>query len=143
MTDSPQHPPFPQQQPHYQSPPPHAYGAQGYPGPAPASSAPRSGNTMGLVAIIAGVLILVMQVVGMIGQAAVIRGTDYAAIQVVNVVQGVVQGVLGLVAVVFGIIGVVQKDKPKALAGIGLGIGLSALIGVITGWLIFPLIAAF
>jgi hypothetical protein len=136
VTD-PQHPAFP---PYGQVPqhPQYAYPPQGHPAPAPA----RRGNPMGLVALIAGILILATQVFQLIGQAVVIRGADYSAIQILNIAQGVIQGLLGLVAVVFGIIGILQKGRPHALAGIGLGIGASAVLGVVTGWLIFPLIAA-
>jgi hypothetical protein len=122
------------------------YPGQHYPGqpyPAGPGAGASARNIPGLVAFIAGMVLLGVQLVWSVVQALVIRGGSYEIIQVLNGVAGVVNGLLALVAVVFGLIAVLQRGRPKALGGIGLGLGLGALVGVLSGFVIYPITVMF
>ncbi|WP_438352138.1 hypothetical protein [Microbacterium sp. CJ88] len=140
----PGQPPYAQQ---YGQAPQYAQGAPAYPSAAssyaqPGEPKPASkGNPLALVSIIAGALLLLWQFVFLFLQAGAYASSSYQAIGALGTVSGVVQGILALVALAFGVIGLAQRGKPRVLAGIGTGIGISGLVGVIVG-LIFPIIIA-
>ena len=74
---------------------------------APPPAAPKRGNGFGLTALILGILALI---------GSFIPFLNYAT------------GFLALVGIVFGIIGLVLKGRPKVVAGVGLGLSVLALI---------------
>jgi hypothetical protein len=105
----------------------------------------RRRNTPGLVAAILVGVTLAVQVISTIATAAIFAspGLDYAAYGVVAFAFAVVQGLIALGAVVFGGIGLSGGDRPKALAGIGLGGGAVVLVGILTAQLSTVLLSAF
>jgi hypothetical protein len=109
------------------------------PGAAPQPGAPsRPGNPFGLVAIIAGGLLLLSTIVQVGVQTAAVARDDFEALGLSSGVSTLIDGLISLVAVVFGIIGLAQRGRPHALAGIGAGIGIATLVSAIVWGLIYP-----
>jgi hypothetical protein len=105
----------------------------------------RRRNPAGLIAAILVGVCIVLQIVQSVSGAAMFASRDfdntfYAAVQGVF---AVLQSIIALTAVILGGIGVAGRDKPKALAGVGLGGGAVVLFGVLTSYLMTALISAF
>jgi hypothetical protein len=140
---APQHPAAPQAptgaQPQH---PAGAYPGQPYAGASAAVTAPKGkGNPFGLISLIAGGVLLLWQFVFLFLQAGAYAASSYETLGAIGALNGIVQGILALAALVFGFIGLAQRGKPKVVAGIGTGIGISGLVGVLVG-LLFPVIIA-
>ena len=107
-------------------------GAAGYgaaPEPAPAARPAR--NALGIVALILGVIVLLTSSVSLVVQASMLRTGDYAAIGAILGAFALVQGALALAAIVCGGIGLALRGRAKGAAGVGLGIGITALWAVL------------
>jgi hypothetical protein len=114
------------------------YGAAPYGGAPFGAAAPQAGhaarpakNALGTIALVIGVVVLLSSTASLIAQAVVISSADYVAIGIVANIFAVVQGLLALAAIVCGAIGLAQKGRAKGAAGIGLGIGVTALWAVL------------
>lgn len=118
-----------QTQPSYAQPAPQPPFGDG----ATATGSVPARNTIGLIALLLGIVVLISSTVSLLAQAAVIASGDYNSLAVVNTVTATVEGVLALAAVVCGGIGLALKGRSKAMAGIGLGIGVCALWVVLGG----------
>jgi hypothetical protein len=113
------------------------YAAAGFePGPAPART-PRRGNPLGLVAALLVGLALVIQLTSSVVTAGLLSSYSgaYEAYGTTTLVFGVLQGLVGLAALVLGAIGLAARDRPKGLAGIGVGGGAVLLAGILLGQL--------
>lgn len=115
--------------------PPHPAGSMGPVAGRPAGER----NRAGLISVIFAGVLLLTQLVSALAQAAVIGGDAYEALGALNLVFGIIDTLLALGAIIFGAIGLAAKGKPKGLAGIGLGAGVTALFTVIVFSGIYPI----
>ncbi|MFS0746315.1 hypothetical protein ABC304_04665 [Microbacterium sp. 1P10UB] len=134
---------------------PQAYpqGQQGYPqqgsghpqsyppaaGPAGRAPAARSRNVPGLVSLILGAATMLWAFVFLFIQAGAIADATPSALGALAAVNLTIQGLLSVAGLVFGVIGLVVRDRPRAFAGIGTGIAIAGLVGAVVG-LLFPLV---
>ncbi len=115
-----------------------ALGPQGYPpmnqvptqmGPAgphavqqPPMAAPKKGNVFGLISLIVGVLVVVLEIVSTVASRAIISAGEFELWQLVNVTFTIAIGVLAAAGIALGIVGLTRPNRPKGTAGIGVGI---------------------
>ena len=129
-------PPYPQQ-----PSAPQPYAQQPYPGaapvPRPAEGLSRKKNPAGLVSVILVAAALGLQLVSSIGSAALISNAQagYETYGLFIAVFAVLQGLVAIAAIVLGAIGLAARDRPRALAGIGLGGGSVILFGLVSSQL--------
>lgn len=122
--------PYPQQS---------SYGQPGGPTARPAS------NSLGVIAVILGGIPLLFSLIQPVITVLLLRAaTNFriSAYDSVGALSAVVSGlafVLGAAAVVVGIIGLRRRGASKALAGVGVGLGIAAVWGGIAGFL-YPLV---
>lgn len=121
------HPPAPQPHPDWPR----------QPGPVPRTDVP-AGNVAGLIAVIAAGAMAVVSVAALVAQAFALVEGGGAAFRLVSIAGAVATAVVAIVAIVFGIVGLTRRGRPKALAGIGLGAGAMQLFGVATGSFLYP-----
>lgn len=126
----------------YAPPPGYAAGPAVTP-PAAIAPAPQRRNVAGLISFILGIVLLVTMTVNLVAQIALVTSGGYLAMSGVLAILGFLQTALALGAIVAGVIGLVRKDLGKALAGIGLGIGIAVLWSNIGGWAFGPLMRLF
>ena len=117
------------------------------PGSLAASAAPHPRNNFGTVALIAGIAAIVLNFISVVNQAfqyanAVSDMSILSTIQLTATVFMLVHGLLAVAAIVFGILGLSAKGRPKGMAGIGLGIGVTALCATLSTLLYSGLISA-
>lgn len=103
----------------------------------------RTGNPLGRIALILGIVLLVFGFMMMLVQGGLIAAEVYEGLQTASVLNAVVSGLLAAAAVVLGAIGLAQRGRPKALAGIGLGIGVAVLVSVLSGMVYSLVISGF
>ncbi|MFS0734705.1 hypothetical protein [Microbacterium jepli] len=72
-------------------------------------------------------------------QAGAIADATPSALGALAAVNLTIQGLLSVAGLVFGVIGLVVRDRPRAFAGIGTGIAIAGLVGAVVG-LLFPLV---
>lgn len=153
----PQQPSYqqPPQQPSYQQPRHPGYGPQtgsggdeqsrhpGY-GPGQPSGQPGTGkprNTLGLVAaILAGVAVVFGFIFSLI-QASVLYSMGSGLYGVLSGMNTVIHGLLGIGAVVFGILGLRRREGGVVLAALGLGAGVVILVDALMG-ILYPLLVS-
>jgi len=126
---------------HPVDPPSATYAHTSHHAAGPATAPTRVGNPLGLIALILGVVVLVLGVVMMLVQASLIAAQAYEALEPLGWLNTLVSGVLGAAAIVLGAVGLAQRGRPQAVAGIGLGIGVAVLVSVISGML-YTLVAS-
>jgi hypothetical protein len=88
-------------------------------------------NTLGIIALVIGIVVLLSSSMSLVVQASMIRTGDYAAIAAIVGVFSLVQGALALAAIVCGGIGLALRGRARGTAGVGLGIGVTALWAVL------------
>ncbi|NLP84645.1 hypothetical protein HF576_12365 [Microbacterium sp. CFH 90308] len=81
--------------------------------------------------MVVGIIVLLTSTMSLVVQASMLRTGDYAAIGAILGVFALVQGVLALAAIVCGSIGLAMRGRAKGTAGVGLGIGVTALWAVL------------
>lgn len=123
--------------------PPQPYPYAQAPAPAPYGGGTTRGNPIGIVSFIAGMLLVLWPFVAVIVQSGIAATGDFSGFEVFAWLDGGVGILLGLVAVIAGIIAVVLPDRPRVLGAMGLGIGILAIAGVIAYSLIYPLLTRF
>jgi hypothetical protein len=94
-------------------------------------------NRAGLVAVILVAVIMVLQTISSFLGGTILRGSTgsiqaYAAFTGATVI---IQGLLAVAAIILGAIGLAARDRPRALAGIGLGGGVVVLWSILSGQL--------
>ena len=94
---------------------------------APPPPASRTTNVPGVISVILGGVLLGTATISMLAQFAAIQSGHHEWFLVINPATQLVQGLLAVGAVAAGIAGLTRKGRPKALAGIGLGIGVAVL----------------
>lgn len=109
------------------------------PEPAAASTTPaapaRPGRALGIVAFVAGVATVLIDALTTLIYPMVLLGSDYnagtsAVVAAVGAASGILNLLLGLVAVVLGIIVLVRRGAPKGFAAAGTALGAAALVHV-------------
>ncbi|MFG6444755.1 hypothetical protein ACFXQA_05730 [Microbacterium sp. P07] len=105
----------------------------------------RPGNTAGLISVVLVAASLAIQLVTSLVSAAIIGGADvrYDLFGAFTGFMAILQGLVGAAAVVVGGIGLAARERPKALAGIGLGGGAVVLFGLLASQLTTVLVFAF
>lgn len=88
-------------------------------------------NTFGLVSLIAGTVVPVLGLISTLTSAALFRSRVYDVTGIVSGVSSVLSALLGIAALIFGVLGLMRRNSPKAAAGAGTALGASALLGVI------------
>lgn len=106
----------------------HASGAPAF-GSSPANGPAR--NRLGLVALILGAIPSVLGLIFLLAQAAMIAGGDPYAIGTLSGVATVLNGLLGLAALIVGLIALTRRGLGKALAAAGTALGAATLVGVL------------
>lgn len=126
----------------YQPPQAAGYGRSPYSpfgaGDAAGESAAR--NPLGLVSVIVGAVPLLLGLIGPFLPLAIMSAGNYGLYSVVIAVLNGVGLVMGIAALVIGVVAITRKGLPKALAGIGVGLGIAAVWGGLTAFL-YPLVA--
>lgn len=113
------------------------------PSPVPVSSPPRARNTLGVVALSAGIALLVWNVVFVVLQASTIASRDIPQLGVLGLLSAVVVIALALTAIICGALGLFARDRPRVAAGIGTGIGIAGAAGLVNGVVLNALIPLF
>jgi len=105
----------------------------------------RPGNPAGLISVILVAAALALQLVSAVVSAAVLGSAAmrYDLYGLFTTVFAVLQGLVAIAAIVLGAMGLAARDRPKALAGIGLGGGTVVLFGLLAGQLTTLLLFAF
>lgn len=96
-------------------------------------------NPLGLVSVILGGIPLLFGLLAPLLYLVTARSGDY---NLVGVFSGILNGlsvVLGVAALIVGLIALTRKWQPKALAGVGTGLGIAAAWGGITAFA-YPLV---
>jgi hypothetical protein len=114
------------------------YGAPAYGSPAgaptgvPGPAATRR-NVPGLVSVILLGACLLLQLIQTVVQQSMIAAPDvsFEAVGLVSFVFTFVGGLLAIAAIVLGAIGLAGRDRPRALAGIGLGGGIVTVVSIL------------
>ncbi|QJW37974.1 hypothetical protein [Cellulosimicrobium protaetiae] len=116
----------------WRSPAQPAYGAPS-PEPAPAPGARRS--PLAVASFVTGVATVLVGAVVTLAVPFVLSSSGYSptSVSVLQLVNGVVVGLLGLAAVITGAVVLVQRQPGTALAAAGTALGASALLGVLLG----------
>jgi hypothetical protein len=98
----------------------------------PAAPVARRANPLGLTAtiLVAAAVVLQFIAAGVTGSLIANAAGDLSLYSVTSGVFVLVQGLIALAAVIVGIAGLVVKDRPHALAGIGLGGGAVIVLGI-------------
>lgn len=121
-----------QQQP---TPAPSAPPAYGYPGQAPAPTpATRTGGSLGLVALIVGIIgILIGVTFQPIVTFILVGGGDPSIISVTGLVHGGINLLVAALTLILGIIAV-RTDARRLLGAVAIGIAVTQLAGILIGW---------
>lgn len=111
----------------------------------PADPGAKRGNPAGLFAAILVGVTMVIAILQTVVTATLITGTapGYSLYGTVTMIIAVVQGLIALAAVVLGAIGLAQRGRPKALAGIGLGGGAVVLVQLLASQLLNLMLIGF
>lgn len=109
----------------------------GYPPPQGTEIPAR--NPLGLVSVILGGIPLLFGVIVPFVILAITRLGDYNLIGIFSALFNGLAFVLGVAALVVGLFAITRKGLPKALAGIGTGLGIAAAWGGITAFL-YPVV---
>ena len=104
--------------------------------PTPTATGPR--NPLGLIAFILGLATILVGLMQTIAQTFLLVSSDYTAIGAWNMLFLVLNSLLAIAIVIIAIVGLLQRDRPRVLAGIGLGIGISTLAGILISGLLAP-----
>lgn len=104
--------------------------------PTPPATGPR--NPLGLIAFVLGLATILVGLMQTVAQTFLLVSSDYTAIGAWNMLFLVLNSLLAIAIVIIAIVGLLQRDRPKVLAGIGLGIGISTLAGILISGLLAP-----
>ncbi|NYD68170.1 hypothetical protein [Agromyces atrinae] len=93
----------------------------------------RRRNAVGVAALAVGVIGVLLGAVSTFAPIGAILQGDYALVGLLSAVSLTVAVVLGLTATILGIAGLAARDRPRAAAGVGLGLGAAHLISAVLG----------
>ncbi len=88
-------------------------------------------NPLGLVALIVGAIPSVLGLIFLFAQAALIANGDPYSIGTLSAVASVLNGLLGVAALIIGLIALTRRGQGKALAAAGTALGAAAVVGVL------------
>ncbi len=94
-------------------------------------AAPKKGNVFGLISLIIGALVVVMEIVGSVTTRMLIASGQFELWQLVNLISTIAIGVVAAVGIAFGIVGLTRPNRPKGTAGIGVGISSLHLVMIL------------
>lgn len=92
-------------------------------------------NPLGRIAFILGLVALGLNVLTNAGVQILVRTTGAMVGSAVSTVGSLLVLAAGICALIFGLIAI-KRPGPRALAGIGAGIGIAVCVGVVTSFLI-------
>lgn len=113
------------------------------PSPMPGPPPTRARNTVGVVSLSAGVALLVWNVLFVVLQAWTIASRNMPQLGVLGLLSAVIIFALALTAIICGGIGLFARDRPRAAAGIGTGIGIAGVVGLVNGLVLNALVPLF
>lgn len=132
--------------PGYGAPTPPAYAAQqGYTAAAqpgyPPTSSPRAAarNPLGLASLVIGALAPLLGLLFLFIQAGALRAMSGDIFGAVNTVHTVLDALIGLAAVILGLVALSKRGASKTLAAAGIALGAATLVGVL-GAIIYPVL---
>lgn len=108
---------------------------------APASTPATPRNKLGIASVIAGGVTIALQLVFVIAQVSFVASQDLPLLSLLGVVHMIVAGLISVTAVVLGVLGLMARDRPKGVAGVGLGLGIATVVGVLTSVLYTALLS--
>ncbi|CAD6009268.1 hypothetical protein [Agreia sp. COWG] len=88
-------------------------------------------NTTGLASAIAGAAGFVLSFVITLAQMPLYGQSNYTTLALVSVVQSVLTGLLGVVALALGLFAVTRRGLSKTFAAAGIALGAALLIGLL------------
>jgi hypothetical protein len=98
-------------------------------------------NPLAVASVILGAVPSVLGLIFIVVQAGLIAGASSEAYGAVSLVQTVLQALLGIGALVLGLLALAKPGPGRALAGAGVALGAATLVGVL-GAILYPLIFA-
>jgi hypothetical protein len=105
------------------------------PATATTSAPARKKNPLGLVALILGAATVLIGTALTLVQAGVVGSRNFELLGAFSALQSVASGLLGIGATIVGIIALILPNTSKPLAAAGLALGVSSVLGTITGLL--------
>ncbi|MCS5722302.1 hypothetical protein N1028_15505 [Herbiconiux sp. CPCC 203407] len=98
-------------------------------------------NPLAVASVILGAVPSVLGLIFIFVQAGLIAGASSEAYGAVSLVQTVLQALLGIGALVLGLLALAKPGPGRALAGAGVALGAATLVGVL-GTILYPLVFA-
>lgn len=98
-------------------------------------------NPIGIVALVAGVCAIVASLGFVLMQLPFYADFDLVMIGLIDVISRITLGVLGLAALILGLIGLNRRWASPVAAGIGTGIGASIVLGTAAGLIQYAIMA--
>lgn len=118
--------------PQYAPPPAGAAQAQQAPQPSAASGVQRGRRTFAIAALVVAGLELLLGPLNAIVFVLVLRsGANPSLLNLISGILGVVSVVLAIAAIGLAAVSIVRREQARLLAGIAIGIGIAALVGVL------------
>lgn len=131
------------QQPSGQQPNPTSAASQ-YPGPGyvlngQPTTTPPTGNAAGRIGLILGIVALAIGVVMRVVFQVMVRTEMLSTIGIASGIGTVITFLIGIAALICGLVGLSRRDAPHGTAGIATGIGLAVVVIGISNFLIMSL----
>lgn len=98
-------------------------------------------NPLALASVVLGAVPFVLGLLFVFIQAGMIASASSEAYGTVSLVQTVLQALLGIGALVLGLLALAKPGPGRALAGAGVALGAATLVGVL-GTILYPLVFA-
>ncbi|WP_147305296.1 hypothetical protein [Subtercola boreus] len=102
----------------------------------------RARNTLGIVALMVGVVGILFNVLFTLVQAVVVGQGMYELLATFGVAHSVLAIVIALATIALGIVALLRPGAPRGAAGAGTALGAASLVSVLTGFLYSGVIAA-
>ncbi|RFA15403.1 hypothetical protein B7R21_05150 [Subtercola boreus] len=113
-----------------------------YTGDTQGARAPQTRNTLGIVALVVGVVGILFNVLFTLVQAVVVGQGMYELLATFGVAHSVLAIVIALATIALGIVALLRPGAPRGAAGAGTALGAASLVTVLTGFLYSGVIAA-
>ncbi|PZQ89792.1 MAG: hypothetical protein DI534_08380 [Leifsonia xyli] len=100
----------------------------------PGQGAPAATNPLAVAAFAAGITTVAIGVIGQFAAIPILRGGDYDLYSIVSVIFTVLSLLVALAALAMGLVAM-QRPLGRLRAGIGVGIGGSAVVSIVLGFI--------
>ena len=92
-------------------------------------------NPLGFASMVVGAIVPLLGVLFLLIQAAAIRSAEPSALGAISSVGNVLGGLLGVAALVLGLVALTRRGASKTFAAAGVALGASAVVSVIGAFL--------